>query len=54
MRRMAFVTGRAKRAIEDHFVITCELDQVSGTSKKERLGEIRALIRDCIFYTRQC
>ncbi len=55
MRRMAFVTGRTKRAIEDHFDITYELeDQISGTSKEGRLGEVRALIKDCVFsYTRQ-
>lgn len=55
MRRMAFVTGRTKRAIEDHFDITYELeDQISGTAKEDRLAEIRSLIRDCTFsYTRQ-
>lgn len=55
MRRIAFVTGRTKRAIEDHFDITYELeDQISGTAKEDRLGEVRALIKDCTFsYTRQ-
>ena len=34
MDRMAFVTGRGKRAIEDHFDKNYELeDQIQGTSK---------------------
>ena len=34
MNNIGFVTGRCKRAIEDHFDITYELeDQISGTSK---------------------
>lgn len=55
MHRIAFVTGRNKRSIEDHFDITYELeDQISGTSKEDRLVEIRSLIKDCTFsYTRQ-
>jgi len=52
---MAFVTGRTKRAIEDHFDINYELeDQIRGTPKEEMLGEIRELIEKCTFsYTRQ-
>jgi len=55
MRSIAFVTGRNKRAIEDHFDITYEIeDQISGTSREERLNCIRQLIEDCTFsYTRQ-
>jgi len=55
MRNIAFVTGRTKRAIEDHFDITYELeDQISGTSKESRLDGIRELIDQCTFsYTRQ-
>ena len=55
MRNIAFVTGRGKRAIEDHFDITYELeDQISGTSKESRLEGIRGLIDQCTFsYTRQ-
>ena len=55
MRGIAFVTGRNKRAIEDHFDITYELeDQISGTSREESLNCIRRLIEDCTFsYTRQ-
>lgn len=55
MENIAFVTGRNKRAIEDHFDITYELeDQISGTSKEQRLAGVRALIDRCTFsYTRQ-
>jgi len=52
---MAIVTGRGKRAIEDHFDITYELEhQIKGTSKEPLLSEIRSLINQCTFsYTRQ-
>jgi UTP--glucose-1-phosphate uridylyltransferase len=52
---MAIVTGRGKRAIEDHFDISYELEhQIKGTSKEPLLDEIRALIGQCTFsYTRQ-
>jgi len=52
---MAIVTGRGKRAIEDHFDISYELEhQIKGTSKEPLLQEIRALIDRCTFtYTRQ-
>lgn len=52
---MAFVTGRGKRALEDHFDISYELEhQIKGTSKEHYLTEIRELINSCIFtYTRQ-
>ncbi|MBI4937935.1 MAG: UTP--glucose-1-phosphate uridylyltransferase GalU [Nitrosomonadales bacterium] len=55
MRNIAFVTGRSKRAIEDHFDITYELeDKISGTSKESHLDGIRELIDQCTFsYTRQ-
>jgi len=55
MHTMAFVTGRNKRAIEDHFDITYELeDQISGTRKELYLKCIRALIDQCTFtYVRQ-
>ena len=55
MRNIAFVTGRGKRAIEDHFDVTYELeDQISGTSKESSLDGIRELIDQCTFsYTRQ-
>ena len=52
---MAIVTGRGKRAIEDHFDISYELEhQIKGTSKEHYLREIRAVITKCSFsYTRQ-
>ena len=52
---MAIVTGRGKRAIEDHFDISYELeDQIAGTSKEEALKDIRHIIDVCNFsYTRQ-
>jgi len=52
---MAFVTGRGKRAIEDHFDISYELEhQIKGSTKEPLLREIRALIEQCTFsYTRQ-
>lgn len=55
MKNIAFVTGRTKRAIEDHFDVTYELeDQISGTSKESSLDGIRELIDQCTFsYTRQ-
>ena len=55
MDTMAIVTGRGKRAIEDHFDISYELEQqIKGTSKEEYLTEIRDVISSCMFsYTRQ-
>lgn len=52
---MAIVTGRGKRAIEDHFDISYELEhQIKGTSKEHYLTEIREVITKCTFsYTRQ-
>jgi UTP--glucose-1-phosphate uridylyltransferase len=52
---MAIVTGRGKRAIEDHFDISYELEhQIAGTSKEAALAEIRNIIDACTFsYTRQ-
>ncbi|MFA7084551.1 MAG: UTP--glucose-1-phosphate uridylyltransferase GalU [Arcobacteraceae bacterium] len=52
---MAIVTGRGKRAIEDHFDISYELEhQIKGTSKEHYLTQIRAVIGKCTFsYTRQ-
>ena len=52
---MAIVTGRGKRAIEDHFDISYELEnQIKGTSKEHYLVEIRGVITKCTFsYTRQ-
>ena len=52
---MAIITGRGKRAIEDHFDISYELEhQIKGSSKEPLLTEIRSLINQCAFsYTRQ-
>jgi len=52
---MAFVTGRGKRALEDHFDISYELEhQIEGTDKEKRLADIRDIIDLCTFsYTRQ-
>jgi UTP--glucose-1-phosphate uridylyltransferase len=53
--QIAIVTGRGKRAVEDHFDINYELEhQISGTSKEGFLVDIRALLDQCTFsYTRQ-
>ena len=55
MTDMAFVTGRGKRAIPDHFDTSYELEaEISGTGKEKQLEEIRNLIENCTFtYTRQ-
>ena len=55
MDTMAIVTGRGKRAIEDHFDISYELEhQIKGTSKEPLLREIRSVLNKCTFsYTRQ-
>jgi len=55
MQTMAIVTGRGKRAIEDHFDISYELEhQIKDTSKEHYLTEIRKVITNCTFsYTRQ-
>ena len=55
MTDICIVTGRGKRAIEDHFDISYELEnQINGTSKEKYLQENRALIENCSFsYTRQ-
>jgi UTP--glucose-1-phosphate uridylyltransferase len=55
IKTIAVVTGRGKRAIEDHFDISYELEhQIKNTPKEHYLTEIRALITQCTFsYTRQ-
>lgn len=52
---MAIVTGRGKRAIEDHFDNSFELEyQLSGTSKETYLNEIKEIIMKSTFtYVRQ-
>lgn len=55
LKEIAIVTGRNKRAIEDHFDISYEMEQqILGTDKEEYLKGVRHLIDDCTFsYTRQ-
>ena len=55
MTEIAVITGRGKRALEDHFDTNFELEhQISGTSKEELLADIREIISRCTFsYTRQ-
>jgi len=55
MTQMAFITGRGKRAIEDHFDTSYELEhQIKDTDKEPLLAGIRNLIEKCTFsYTRQ-
>ncbi|MCH9786778.1 MAG: UTP--glucose-1-phosphate uridylyltransferase GalU [Gammaproteobacteria bacterium] len=53
--QIGFVTGRGKRALEDHFDMSYELEhQIAGSSKETLLSGIRGLIEQCSFsYTRQ-
>jgi len=55
MSGMAVVTGRGKRAIEDHFDINYELEhQIAGSDKEDYLDEIRRIMNGAVFsYTRQ-
>ncbi|MDD3608198.1 MAG: UTP--glucose-1-phosphate uridylyltransferase GalU [Halothiobacillaceae bacterium] len=55
IRTMAMVTGRGKRALEDHFDVNYELEhQIRGSSKEGLLTGIRRIIDECTFsYTRQ-
>ena len=52
---MSIVTGRGKRAIEDHFDNSYELEsQLKGTSKEYYLKEIESIINNSTFtYVRQ-
>ena len=52
---MAIVTGRGKRAIEDHFDRSYELEhQIAGSSKESLMYEIKNIVNSCTFsYTRQ-
>jgi UTP--glucose-1-phosphate uridylyltransferase len=55
MTQIAFVTGRGKRAIEDHFDINYEIEnEIKGTAHEKALGGIRKILEMCRFsYTRQ-
>ncbi len=52
---MAIVTGRGKRAMEDHFDVNYELEhQIKGSDKEKYLVGIRHIMDNCTFsYTRQ-
>ncbi|MDX2504595.1 MAG: UTP--glucose-1-phosphate uridylyltransferase GalU [Gammaproteobacteria bacterium] len=52
---MAIVTGRGKRATEDHFDVSYELEhQIQGSDKEQYLEGIRTIMDTCTFsYTRQ-
>ncbi len=52
---MAIVTGRGKRAMEDHFDVNYELEhQIKGSDKEQYLEGIRYIMEHCTFsYTRQ-
>lgn len=52
---MAIVTGRGKRAMEDHFDVNYELEhQIKGSDKETHLEGIRRIMDTCTFsYTRQ-
>ncbi len=50
MTNCAFVTGRGKRAIADHFDISYELEhQIAGSSKESLLSSIRNVIDEGVF-----
>jgi len=55
MSSMAIITGRGKRAIEDHFDINYELEhQIAGSNKENYLRDIRRIMDNAEFlYTRQ-
>ncbi|MFV8818479.1 UTP--glucose-1-phosphate uridylyltransferase GalU [Haliea sp. E17] len=50
MKTCAFVTGRGKRSIADHFDISYELEhQISGTGKEKYLQSIRGVLDKGVF-----
>jgi len=55
LQHMAIVTGRGKRALEDHFDVSYELEhQIRGSEKEKFLAGTRELMDTCSFsYTRQ-
>lgn len=52
---IAIVTGRGKRALEDHFDINYELEhQIAGSDKEQLLSKTREVMEKCSFsYIRQ-
>jgi UTP--glucose-1-phosphate uridylyltransferase len=54
IRDLLIVTGRGKRAIEDHFDRAIELERLLEATGNPRLGELQALLdRLQVFYVRQ-
>ncbi len=55
MNTMAIVTGRGKRALEDYFDISYELEhQIKNTNKEKLLNDVRSIINKSTFtFTRQ-
>ena len=55
LEHICFVTGRGKRAIEDHFDTSFELEhQLRGSRREKSLHGIKHLLSSCTFaYTRQ-
>ncbi len=55
MDTMAIITGRGKRALEDYFDISFELEhQIKGTSKEGLLQDVKDVINNATFtFTRQ-
>jgi len=55
VKEIALVTGRSKRAIEDHFDHHYELEhQLEGSEKQEYLTDVNRIMEECTFsYTRQ-
>ncbi len=50
--QIGFVTGRGKRAIDDHFDVSYELEhQIAGTSKEQHLACIRYILQNATFAT---
>src|SRR5574343_319284 len=50
LNQISIVTGRGKRALEDHFDVSYELEhQIKGTDKEKYLVGIRRLIDECSF-----
>lgn len=52
LNQIGFVTGRGKRAIDDHFDISYELEhQIAGTEKEQYLTCVRDVIKNASFST---
>jgi len=52
LHEISFVTGRGKRAINDHFDISYELEhQIAGSDKEKNLEGIRKIIDEAVFST---